>query len=74
MTDDGQPPARRRGVMTILDRERLEELADNAHGLPEAENARCKAAILRDLGRLTLAALARDGCGIVDIRPLGTGG
>ena len=30
----------KRGVITVLDRERLEELADNAYGLPEAEYAR----------------------------------
>ncbi len=30
----------KRGVITILDREKLEELADNAYGLPEAEYAR----------------------------------
>ena len=30
----------KRGVVTILNREKLEELADNAYGLPEAEYAR----------------------------------
>jgi CRP-like cAMP-binding protein len=30
----------RRGVITVLDREKLEALADNAYGLPEAEYAR----------------------------------
>jgi len=30
----------KRGVITILDRAKLEELADNAYGLPEAEYAR----------------------------------
>jgi CRP-like cAMP-binding protein len=30
----------KRGVITVLDRERLEELADTAYGLPEAEYAR----------------------------------
>jgi CRP-like cAMP-binding protein len=30
----------KRGVITILDREKLEELADSAYGLPEAEYAR----------------------------------
>ena len=33
----------KRGVVTILDREKLEELADNAYGLPEAEYARLMA-------------------------------
>jgi CRP-like cAMP-binding protein len=33
----------KRGVITILDRERLEEMADNAYGLPEAEYARLMA-------------------------------
>ncbi len=33
----------KRGVITILDRERLEELADSAYGLPEAEYARLMA-------------------------------
>ncbi len=33
----------KRGVITILDREKLEELADNAYGLPEAEYARLMA-------------------------------
>ena len=33
----------KRGVITVLDRERLEELADNAYGLPEAEYARLMA-------------------------------
>jgi CRP-like cAMP-binding protein len=33
----------KRGMITILDRERLEELADNAYGLPEAEYARLMA-------------------------------
>ena len=30
----------KRGVITVLDRERLEELADNAYGLPETEYVR----------------------------------
>jgi hypothetical protein len=30
----------KRGVVTVLNREKLEELADNAYGLPEAEYAR----------------------------------
>lgn len=30
----------KRGVITVLDRERLEELADSAYGLPEVEYAR----------------------------------
>jgi CRP-like cAMP-binding protein len=33
----------KRGVVTILNREKLEELADNAYGLPEAEYARLMA-------------------------------
>ena len=33
----------KRGVITILDREKLEGLADNAYGLPEAEYARLMA-------------------------------
>jgi CRP-like cAMP-binding protein len=33
----------KRGVITILDRERLEEFADSAYGLPEAEYARIMA-------------------------------
>jgi CRP-like cAMP-binding protein len=33
----------RRGGISILDRERLEEFADNAYGLPEAEYARIMA-------------------------------
>jgi CRP-like cAMP-binding protein len=33
----------KRGVITVLDREKLEELADNAYGLPEAEYARLMA-------------------------------
>jgi CRP-like cAMP-binding protein len=33
----------KRGVITILDRDRLEELADSAYGLPEAEYARLMA-------------------------------
>jgi hypothetical protein len=33
----------KRGVITILDRERLEELAHSAYGLPEAEYARLMA-------------------------------
>jgi CRP-like cAMP-binding protein len=33
----------KRGVITILDRAKLEELADNAYGLPEAEYARLMA-------------------------------
>src|SRR5918997_3520724 len=33
----------KRGVITLLDREKLEELADNAYGLPEAEYARLMA-------------------------------
>ena len=33
----------KRGVITILDRDRLEALADNAYGLPEAEYARIMA-------------------------------
>jgi CRP-like cAMP-binding protein len=33
----------KRGIITILDRERLEELADNAYGLPETEYARLMA-------------------------------
>jgi Crp-like helix-turn-helix domain len=30
----------RRGMITILDRERLKELADDAYGVPEAEYER----------------------------------
>ncbi|MFL5518047.1 MAG: Crp/Fnr family transcriptional regulator, partial [Gemmatimonadales bacterium] len=33
----------RRGVITIRDRERLEEMTDGAYGLPEAEYARLMA-------------------------------
>src|SRR5918993_3124111 len=33
----------KRGVITVLDREKLEELADSAYGLPEAEYARLMA-------------------------------
>jgi CRP-like cAMP-binding protein len=33
----------KRGVITVLDRDKLEELADNAYGLPEAEYARLMA-------------------------------
>jgi CRP-like cAMP-binding protein len=33
----------KRGVVTVLDRERLEELADDAYGVPEAEYARLMA-------------------------------
>jgi CRP-like cAMP-binding protein len=33
----------KRGMITVLDREKLEELADNAYGLPEAEYARLMA-------------------------------
>ena len=33
----------KRGVITILDRAKLEALADNAYGLPEAEYARLMA-------------------------------
>jgi CRP-like cAMP-binding protein len=33
----------KRSVITIVDRERLEELADSAYGLPEAEYARLMA-------------------------------
>jgi CRP-like cAMP-binding protein len=33
----------KRGVITVLNREKLEELADNAYGLPEAEYARLMA-------------------------------
>ena len=32
--------AAKRGIITVLDREKLEALADNAYGLPEAEYAR----------------------------------